>query len=69
VKISWDATIDNKKNRMDLDIIARDCNGKCLIVHSLSYEMSLDPVMAEAFAALHAMLMGNELGANEILFE
>ena len=69
IKINWDAALDSRNKSMGLGIIARDCRGGFLAAFSqhLSYDVS--PVIAEALAAVHAVIFCLEQGYTRVLFE
>lgn len=69
VKINFDAAVGNKSGKIGLGVIARDCWGRLLIARSMTKQLDVDPATAETLAAVQGMLMGNELGANGIIFE
>ena len=62
IKINWDATTSKENKRSGLGLIARDHKGNCLAACSLLYGMIIEPVVADAFVALHAMMIAKELG-------
>jgi hypothetical protein len=60
VKYNWDAAIDKKKKTIGMGIIARDSNGHFLTAFSKQQQMDVDPITAEALAALYAILFCHE---------
>jgi hypothetical protein len=69
LNINWDAAVDKKGGKVGVGIIARYHNRKCLIAYSLIFMMNIEPVVAKAYAALHAIMMGRDFGAQGIVFE
>ena len=69
IKINWDAASSKENKCSGLGIIAKDHKGNCLAARSLTYRLITEPVVAEAFAALHATMMAKELGYVNVQFE
>jgi hypothetical protein len=53
-KINWDAALDVKSRRMGIGIIARDFKRQVIAARGQTICITLDPVVAEAHAALNA---------------
>jgi ribonuclease HI len=68
-KINWDAAIDMKNRRMGVGIIARDYQGLVVAAHSLTLHGYTDSLVAEAWAALHAVDLAKESGLLDIILE
>jgi hypothetical protein len=56
IKINWDASIDSRNKRVGLGVIARDCRGVFLAAFSQQLNYDVSPVIAEALAAVHAVV-------------
>jgi hypothetical protein len=68
-KINWDAAIDMKNRRMGVGIIARDYQGLVVAACSLTLHDHTDSLVAEAWAALHAIVLAKESGLLDIILE
>jgi ribonuclease HI len=69
VKINWDAAVDNRNGRIGLGCIAWNSEGVFLAGRSITKETVADSMMAEAIAAMHAVLFGKERGYKRVIFE
>jgi hypothetical protein len=67
IKINWNAAVDKKKGWDGLGIVAHDGNGKCIATRCMTHEMVPEPIMVEAQAALHPLMMWKDLGLNWII--
>lgn len=61
--------MDKKNGRISLGMIARDNAGKVVAALSTTQVCTGEPAMAEALAALQAMLFCQKLGFTDIIFE
>lgn len=52
VEVNWDAALNKEKGYTSCGIIAHDCEGRVLVARSTTQIISMDPTMAEAWAAL-----------------
>jgi ribonuclease HI len=68
VKINFDAALDSKKLCVGLGLLARDEQGHFWVACGLNQTIVVDPTMAEALAALHAVLFAKELGFSNVIF-
>ncbi|XP_062147888.1 uncharacterized protein LOC133856866 [Alnus glutinosa] len=68
-KINEDATIDMKNRRMRVGIIAHDYQGLVVAARSLILHGHTDSIVAEAWAALHAIVLAKESGLLDIILE
>jgi ribonuclease HI len=69
LKANWDAAVKAQEGQVGLGIIVRDCEGFVLVARSTTFFLAIDPTMAEAWAALQAVLFCKELGFFYICFE
>ena len=69
VKINWDAAINQKMSCVSLGILARDKQGVFLAACGVKQKMVADSTMAEALAALYAVIFAKELGVSNVIFE
>lgn len=69
VEVNWDAAIDQKIFCVGLGLLARDANGSFLVACGIKMRLVADPTMAEALAALHAVIFAKELGFSRVIFE
>jgi ribonuclease HI len=67
--MNWDAAADIKQGRVGLGCIARTSTGAVLAARSLTKVIRVDPAMAEALAALYAIVFGLEMGYNRVICE
>jgi hypothetical protein len=68
-KINWDAAIDMKNRRMGVGIIARDYQVLVVAARSLTLHGHTDSLVAEAWAALHAVVLAKESGLLDFILE
>jgi ribonuclease HI len=52
-----------------LGLLARDENGHFWVACGIKQRIVVDPTMAEALAALHAVIFAKELGFSSVIFE
>jgi len=69
IKINWDASLNIKRGWIGLGVIARDNNGFFLGARSVTKQVSADPNLAEAMAALLALQFSKEAGFFDVIFE
>ncbi|XP_038717221.1 uncharacterized protein LOC120010502 [Tripterygium wilfordii] len=69
VKANWDAALHSPTNSTGIGVIYRDSSGDVLACSSLVWQTKLDPSLAEAMGALHAIKLARELGFNNLLVE
>ncbi|XP_059436307.1 uncharacterized protein LOC132169261 [Corylus avellana] len=69
VKINWDAAVDPYNKSIGLGVIARDERGKFLVAYSKHQWIDVEPVIAEALAALHAIILCQEENFQNVVFE
>jgi hypothetical protein len=60
-KINWDAAVAKQTGRIGLGLIARDCRGKVIMARNITKSILVDPTTVEAIAALHGVLLGQEI--------
>lgn len=69
VKINWDVALAQQNKVVGLGIIARD-DARCFLsACGFTKRMTVMPVVAEALAALHAMIFCKENGFTKTIFE
>lgn len=69
ININWDVAIGKSCSRIGLGVIARDCWGRVLVARSITKALVVDSATIESLATFQGMILGNELGANCIIFE
>lgn len=69
IKVNWDATIDKNLGRVSFGTIAWDSAGNVLAARSVTTSILIDPTIAEAWAALHAIIFVKEIGMFDIILE
>jgi len=69
IKVNWDAAVNVKGNCISLGIVARDCNGRFLGARCIRKPFLVEPKIAEAMAALWAVIFCKEVGFFEVVFE
>lgn len=69
IKINWDAAINEKERCIGLGIVARDCMGEFMGAKCIMKPIVVEARLAEAMAALWAVLYGKEAGFQKIVFE
>ena len=62
IKINWDTALDNCQGRTGLGMIVRDSLGNFVAARGIPIASKLEPVLAEAQAALHATFFAEDLG-------
>ncbi|XP_042974616.1 uncharacterized protein LOC122306248 [Carya illinoinensis] len=68
-KINWDAAVDHKNQRVGIGVIIRDSDGQVIGTMRKNKFLNPDPHLAEACAALHAVLLGSNIGLRNIFLE
>lgn len=69
VKINWDAYINERDGRIGVGLVARDAFGMMLGARCVSRCLCMDPLTAEAMAALFAVQFCIEVGFFDVVFE
>ena len=69
IKLNWDAGVNVKEGRVGLGLIARDSRGHCLNARSMTLECQTKASMAEALAAVHAVMLCKEMGYVNVTIE
>ena len=69
VKANWDAAIMEKTGLVGLGVVIRDHQGNMVAAKSLTRTGLLEPVIAEAVAALIEIQISHELGYSTVWFE
>jgi ribonuclease HI len=69
VKINWDAAVDSSNKIIGLGMIARDESGKFLAACSKRQSINVEPMVAEALAAIQAILFCQEHNFQKVIFE
>ncbi|XP_059428671.1 uncharacterized protein LOC132162451 [Corylus avellana] len=69
VKVNWDAAIAQRNSCVGIGIIARDATGQFLAACGIKTKIIEDPTVAEAYAALHAVLFAKKMGFENVMFE
>lgn len=69
VMVNWDASLNVKKHYIGIGIVARNHNGICLGARAVTKIVVGAPKVAEAMAALEAVLFCKEIGFFEVLLE
>ncbi|XP_059437060.1 uncharacterized protein LOC132170186 [Corylus avellana] len=69
VKINWDAAMNHTNKVIGLRIIARDERGKFMAAFSKQQDIDTELVVAEAMAALHAIILSQEMNFQNVVFE
>jgi hypothetical protein len=69
IKINWDAAINEKERCIGLGIVARDSMGEFMGAKSIMKPIVVEARLAEAMAALLAVLYGKEAGFQKIVYE
>jgi ribonuclease HI len=67
--VNWDAAVSKKNGCVGVGIIARDFLGKVCAARSLTVRQIIEPVVAEAMAGVHAMLLGKDLNRSGVILE
>jgi len=61
--------VDIKQGQIALGIIARDWEGQVLVAQSTTRQFIVEPLFAEALAALHVVIFSKEIGFTQIMLE
>jgi ribonuclease HI len=69
VKLNWDASIEKEMGRVGYSALVRDERGLVVAAQCKSFSGCLNPVLAEAGAALMAVQMCKSLGFQRVHFE
>jgi hypothetical protein len=67
--VNRDAAIHKQEGCIALGIVARDCEGCFLGAKCIHLQMLVDPKVAKAMAALHAILFSKDIGFFDVIFE
>lgn len=68
-KANWDAIVDKVNCKVGVGVIVRDWTGKVIASLRSQRAFFLDAYLAEAFAALKAVILDKQLGLQRILLE
>ena len=68
-KANWDAAINLKEKKVGIGVIIRDYQGWVFAALSKTIQISLDPTMAEAAAALLAVEFSRDSGLQQVILE
>jgi len=69
IKVNWDASLLVKERHIGIEIVARDEYGNFLGVRAITKMVVTTPKVAEAMAALEAILFCKQAGFFNVLFE
>jgi ribonuclease HI len=69
IKVNWDAALNIKEGCIGMWIVARNCMGEVMGAKSVIRPIMVDPKMAEAMAALWAVLFCKEVGFINVIIE
>ena len=68
-EVQMDAAIDKQKKTIGLGIVERNSRGQFVATFSKQQQIEVEPVIDEAFAALHAILFCPEQGVQHAILE
>ncbi|XP_042968948.1 uncharacterized protein LOC122301606 [Carya illinoinensis] len=69
IKVNWDASDDKASCKVGVGVVLRDWNSKVLATLRMEQDLFPDPHMAEAFAALQAVMLCKSLGHQDVVLE
>ncbi|GLT69088.1 hypothetical protein SLA2020_412670 [Shorea laevis] len=69
VKVNWDAAVDSVNRRMGIGVIIRSSTGEVLATLSALKSYIINPLIAEATAALRAVTFSRDLGFPKVMLE
>lgn len=69
IKVNWDASLQVKKCHIGIGIVARDEYGNFLGIRAITKNVVTNPKVAEAMAALEAILFCKQAGFFNVLLE
>lgn len=69
IKVNWNAATNIKEGCIGIGIVARDCGGHVLGGKCMYFPMAVEAKIAEAMAAIHAVLFCKEVGFLDVIFE
>lgn len=69
MKVNWDASLNVGRWWIGLGVIARDGEGICLGVCSVTKQEQVDPKMVGTMATMQAMIFSKKAGFMEVIFE
>jgi ribonuclease HI len=69
IKVNWEAIVDKKHGRIGIGIIAHDCKWQVLLARSTTQNFVVEPIVAEALAALHTVIFCKEMCFAEIILK
>ncbi|XP_042993245.1 uncharacterized protein LOC122319281 [Carya illinoinensis] len=69
IKANWDASVDKASGKVGVGVVVRDWNSKVIATLRMEQELFPDPHMAEAYAALQAVMLCNSLGHRDVVLE
>ncbi|XP_040993835.1 uncharacterized protein LOC121240415 [Juglans microcarpa x Juglans regia] len=68
-KINWDAAIDKRNCKVEIEIIVRDHSGQVVASSRLNISLFPESFLAEAIGAMEASRISNYLGLTKIILE
>jgi len=69
IKVNRDAALDKTSGFIGFGVIARDSEGQVLAARCYSKQVCIDPIMAESWAGLQAVLFCKEVGLFDIVLQ
>ena len=69
LKVNWDGALNKQAGAVGLGIIVRDENGRFVVACGIKNTMAATLVVVDAMSAFHAVMVGKEMGAMNIMFE
>lgn len=69
IKFNWDAATKPISGKEGFRVVARDCEDDIVCFLGANLQSSMEPVVAECTALLHAMKLCSELGYQQVDFE
>jgi hypothetical protein len=69
IKVNWDALVNAKKKYIEIGIVARDNNSNFLGARAVTKSVVVTPKVAEAMAALEAVLFSKAASFFEVILE
>ncbi|XP_042980081.1 uncharacterized protein LOC122310263 [Carya illinoinensis] len=68
-KANWDASVDKVQCKVGIGVVIRDWNGCVVATLRSQKDMFLDPLLAESFSVLKAVILCNQLNMQDVIFE
>lgn len=69
MKANWDIAVDVKAKITGLGVIIRDTAGEIQVSSYCNLRTRFQPAIAEAMALMNAMIICNDLGFAQVIFE